>query len=189
MLRKFVLIMTLLVLAGGAGMFAGEGEVEAWMELGRPGEHHKHIARMEGAWEVEARFWYTADSKPEVAKGLSTSRLILGGRYLETEYASEVNGMPFTGRGIMGYDRVAGEYVDTWIDSMSTGIMVSRGSCSDDGRVITFEGEYIDPATREKIKIRSVHTFPEKDHFKVEMWNRMPDGAEFKSMELFYTRK
>ena len=189
MLRKLVLIMLLLVLAGGLVLFAGDGEVEAWMEMASPGEHHKHIARMEGKWEVEASFWYTPDTKPQVASGLSTSRFILDGRYLETEYVSEVNGMPFAGRGIMGYDRVAGEYVDIWVDSMGTGIMVMRGSCSDDGRVITLKGEHVDPATRERIKIRSVTSFADDDHFRVEMWNRMPGGAEFKSMELSYTRK
>jgi hypothetical protein len=127
--------------------------------------------------------------EPQVAKGLSTSIFILGGRYLETKYASNVNGMPFAGRGTLGYDRVAGEYVDTWIDNMGTGILVMRGTCSEDGKVLTLHGEHTDPATKETIKARSVTTFDDNGNYLIEMWNLMPDGSEFKSMELAYSRK
>ena len=38
-------------------------------------------------------------------------------------------GMPFTGHGMRGYDNVSGKYWSTWNDSMSTGMMVSEGTC------------------------------------------------------------
>ncbi len=198
MVKKPVLIMLLLALAAGSVVLAGEeptpeeqgqAAFDAWMKLAAPGEHHKHFARMEGFWEVEATFWYAPGMEPQVTKGLSTNILILGKRYLETKYASEVNGMPFAGRGTLGYDRIAGEYVDTWVDNMGTGVLMMRGSCSDDGKVITLHGEQMDPATKENIKARSVTTFSEDGNYLIEMWNLMPDGSEFKSMELAYTRK
>jgi hypothetical protein len=34
-----------------------------------------------------------------------------------------------------------------------------------------------------------VTTFDDDGNYKIEMWNLMPDGSEFKSMELAYTRK
>ena len=48
-------------------------------------------------------------------------------------------GTPFTGHGMTGYDNVTGKYWSTWTDSMSTGIMVSEGSCDAEG-VCTFIG-------------------------------------------------
>ncbi|MBD3868311.1 MAG: DUF1579 domain-containing protein [Acidobacteria bacterium] len=198
MLRKTTLIMLLVALAAGSVALAGEEKtpeeigqaaLAAWMEMASPGEHHKHIARMEGFWEVKATFWFAPGMEPQVTKGMSTNILILGKRYLETKYASEVNGMPFAGRGTLGYDRIAGEYVDTWIDNMGTGVLIMRGTCSDDGKTITLHGQHMDPATKETIKARSVTTFDEHGNYLIEMWNLMPDGSEFKSMELAYTRK
>ena len=196
--RISTLIMLLVILAAGSAVIAaedptpeeqGQAALDAWMALAAPGEHHKHIAKMAGSWEVTSKFWFAPGLEPQVAKGLSTSIFILGGRYLETKYASEVNGMPFAGRGTLGYDRIAGEYVDTWIDNMGTGVLVMRGTCSDDGKVITLHGEQMDPATREMIRARSVTTFGGDGNYRIEMWNLMPDGSEFKSMELAYTRK
>ena len=53
----------------------------------------------------------------------------LDGRVLIEEVTSSMMGMPFTGHGMTGYDNVTGKYWSTWTDSMSTGLMVSEGTC------------------------------------------------------------
>src|SRR6266436_3027817 len=60
------------------------------------------------------------------------------------EVASTMMGAPFTGHGMTGFDNVTGKYWSTWNDSMSTGVMLSEGTC-DAQKVCTFTGTWNDP--------------------------------------------
>ena len=72
--------------------------------------------------------------------------MLLGGRYLQQEYAGEMMGSPFAGINIIGYDNHTKKYVSVWMDSMSTGIYHFVGTASADGKTITQECSYDDPA-------------------------------------------
>ena len=75
---------------------------------------------------------------------------ILGNRYLEEQYAGSFMGQPFTGLGFQGYDNVAKRYVGTWMDTMSTGMMMSTGTMN--GKVIKSTGSMADPLTGKSSK-------------------------------------
>ena len=55
-------------------------------------------------------------------------------------------GMPFTGYSVSGYDNARKIYVGTWIDSMSTWILNSKGTVDQSGKVFTAYGEMDEPA-------------------------------------------
>ncbi len=76
----------------------------------------------------------------------------------------------------------------TWIDSMSTGIMVSRGTDEADGKIFTFVGEYLDASGKTR-KNKEVMRIQDANKFQAEMFETGPDGKEFKNMEMVYTRK
>jgi hypothetical protein len=97
-------------------------------------------------------------------------------------------GMPFTGHGMTGYDNVTGKYWSTWMDSMSTGLMVSEGSCDDGGKNCTFTGSYNDPI-RGEVTLRMVATWTSPTTETFEMYSPGPDGGEMKMMEILYTKK
>jgi uncharacterized protein DUF1579 len=97
-------------------------------------------------------------------------------------------GMPFTGHGMQGYDNVTGKYWATWNDSMSTGLMVSEGTC-DAKNACTFKGSWNDPVKKTKVTSRMSSRWPSPTTQVFEMYGPGKDGKEFKMMEMTYTRK
>ena len=114
--------------------------------------------------------------------------MIMDGRFLIMEYEGDFMGMPFKGLGIEGYDNLKQKHVQTWVDSLGTMVMVSEGSCSNGGKVRTVSSEFMDPMTGRMTKARQVLTVKSDDEHLWEMYTSMPDGSEFKVMEIAYRR-
>ncbi len=164
--------------------------MEAYMKAATPGEPHKLLASFVGTWEARTKFWMDPTKPPEVGVGTAKWKSLFGGRYfmLDWDGKSEMMG-PFQGLGISGYDNVAKKYVDVWMDSMSTGMMFSWGSPDASGKVITYEGEYHDPMTGQKKKLRSVLRIVSDTEMTFEMFDKGPDGKEFRNAEIVYHKK
>ena len=92
----------------------------------------------------------------------------------------------FTGRGTTAYDNGTGEYVQTWLDSMSTGIMTSKGKSTDD-KTIEVKGESTDPLTKQKVSFRTVSKFVDENTHEMEMFESK-GGEERKLMKIVYKR-
>ena len=99
------------------------------------------------------------------------------------------DGQRFEGSGIAGCDNIKKEYTSVWVDNMSTMIMATEGTCDESGKVLTYSGEYPDPITDKTVKTKSVLRIVNHDRHVVEMYQQDPDGKEFKSMEITYTRR
>lgn len=163
--------------------------MEAYAKAAAPGPQHKMLATMAGSWEFTAKMWPAPGAPAEEMKGTAERKMILGGRYLQEEASGQVSGMPFHGSGLNGYDNVQGKYVGTWIDSMGTGISHSAGTADATGRVITYDREEFDPLTKAKSKGRDVLHIVNDDKQVIEFHKLLPDGKEYKMMEIVFTRK
>jgi hypothetical protein len=164
-------------------------EMEAYEKLNQPGPHHKLLASLAGSWTFTAQLWM-APGQPAVEwKGTAERKMILGGRFLEERAIGEFGGQPFHGLGLNGYDNAQGKYVGTWMDSMTTGIMSSVGTADSTGKVITYEREEFDPLTKTKSKGRDILRIVGDDKEVLEFHKLLPDGKEYKMMELVFTRK
>jgi hypothetical protein len=158
-----------------------------FLKLNAPGEHHAHMKQLAGDWDCDVEMRMTPEQPWQKSKGKTHSETLLDGRYLGAEFSGDMMGMPFKGMSLMGYDNMKKKYFTAWIDSMSTGIMLFEGKC-DGGKVFTFTGEYEDPMTKRKSKIRQVTTVASPDKHTFE-WYETPDGGkEFKSMTITYTK-
>ena len=115
-------------------------------------------------------------------------QMLYDGRIMVEDYESEFMGMPFTGRGMTGYDNVSGKYWSTWMDSMSTGLMFSEGTCDDQGSC-TFTGSYNDPILEGPKKVRMVTRWTSPTTQVFEMHTAGKDGKEMMMMEMTYTKK
>src|SRR6476646_4676177 len=102
----------------------GQAELEAFMKLSQPGEHHAHLKQMVGTFDVDMEIVAAPGAPPTKSKGSQKSHMLLDGRYLASEYTGDMMGMPFRGMSLMGYDNQKKKYFNAWIDSMSTGILV-----------------------------------------------------------------
>ncbi|MBU0637639.1 MAG: DUF1579 domain-containing protein [Planctomycetes bacterium] len=161
-----------------------------WQELNAKGPEHKHFEAMVGTWDTMSRMWMAPGTEPTISKGTAIFRLMLDGRYIEQVYKCDMFGAPFEGRGIEGYDRFKKKYVSIWMDNMSTGMFVTYGTLDAAGKVFTYYGKADDPMTGEKDKlVKSVAREITDDKVVFEMFGNLPDGTEFKSMEITYTRR
>jgi hypothetical protein len=167
--------------AGGDDMMA------QWIKMNSPNENHEFLAKhLDGSWTCQTSFWMMPGGEPQKSTGTSVNKSILGGRYVHADFSGDMMGQPFSGVGIYTYNNATKEYENLWIDSVSTGLMLTKGAR--DGNKINWTNEYTDPMTGAKRTSRSVTTFGENT-FTHEMFENGPDGKEFKTLELVYTKQ
>lgn len=163
-------------------------QMAAWMKYANPGEAHGFLRRLEGSWEAKATFWMKPGDPPVESTGRTASKLILGGRFLQTTYDSDMMGQPFQGMAIDGYDNLNEKYVGIWMDTMGTMMMVFEGSVDRTGNVREMFAEYKNPMDGKMTKTKGVTTIVSDDEHRYEGWNSGPDGEFYKSMEVVYKR-
>ena len=160
---------------------------DAWMKFATPSEGHRKLEGMAGTWDAEVTTWM--GPQPEKAKGVAENRLVLGGRFLEQRFKGEMMGQPFEGLGYTGYDNHKKKYVGTWMDNMSTAVMVSEGTYDASGKVMTSTATMDDFMTGKKADLRLVSTTISPDEELFEMFGPDPTGKEVKQMEIRYRRR
>ena len=162
--------------------------MEAYEKAGAPGPQHAALAREAGTYDIAIRSWMAPGAPPVEDKGTATRAMTLDGRVLTENVQATMNGKPFTGHGMQGYDNVTGRAWSTWNDSMSTGLMVSDGSC-DAQNACTFTGSWNDPVTKGKVNARMTTRWTSPTVQVFEMYTAGPGGKEAKMMEMTYTKR
>ena len=162
--------------------------MQAYQQAGTPGTQHAGLAKTAGTYDLAIQSWMTPGAEPTSETGTATRAMILGDRVMTEKVEATMHGQPFTGHGMTGYDNVTGKHWSTWNDNMSTGLMVSEGTCDDAG-ACSFTGSWHDPVSKQEVSARmTTHwTSPTVEVF--EMYGPGPDGKEHKMMEMTYTRR
>ena len=198
--RQWTLVLCAGLLTGAAGAQdtkpAGQpamsaeqkAMMEAWAAASAVGESHKRLLGMEGTWDAEVSMWMAPGQPPTKSMGTSVNKPILGGRWIEQRFTGTAMGQPFHGIGYTGYDNTKKRYVSTWMDDMSTALMVSEGTFDAAGKVMTSTSTMMDPMTGKPMQSKGVMRIVDNDHHVYEMWESH-DGKENKSMEIHYRRK
>ncbi|MBX3389552.1 MAG: DUF1579 domain-containing protein [Phycisphaeraceae bacterium] len=166
-------------------------DMQACMEAGTPGEQHKVLASGAGKWNGKNQMWMAPDTPPMASECVATITPIMDGRYTKCEITGDMPGMgPFTGFGIYGFDNVSKQYVSSWIDNMSTGMLQGTGELSENGKVLTWNYTYNCPITKKQTPMREVETITGPNSKTLEMWGIDPkSGKEFKMMKIDFTRQ
>ncbi|HZF98871.1 MAG TPA: DUF1579 domain-containing protein [Pseudoxanthomonas sp.] len=160
----------------------------AYQKAGAPGPEHARLAKMAGSYDFVVRTWQTPGAPPTTDTGTAVRRMTLGGRVMVEETSAQMMGQPFSGVGMHGYDNVSGKHWATWNDSMSTGVMLSEGTCDAQG-ACTYTGSWNDPITKGRVTARMTSRWTGTDTEVFEMHGPAPDGKEMKMMEITYTRR
>jgi hypothetical protein len=163
--------------------------MEAWEKFATPGEGHKSLAGMVGTWDAEVTTWMEPGAPPTKSKGTSENRMTLGGRWVEQRFKSEMMGQPFEGVGYTGYDNLKKKYIGTWMDTMSTSVMMSEGTWDAAGKVMTSTSTMDDPMTGKASTVKMTTTIVTPDHHMFEMWGPGPDGKVAKQMQIDYRKR
>jgi hypothetical protein len=162
--------------------------IKNWMAFMQTGENHKLLQTREGTWDLKVKMW-TDPSQPAIeSQAICVGKMIMGGRFLEESVKGEFSGSPFEGTGIIGYDNGAKKFVSTWIDNMSTGIMMAEGTFDAAKWSFEYKTSYTDPMTHKPGKGRSVERMINENSWVVESFKLLPDGKEYKDMEITYQR-
>jgi hypothetical protein len=161
--------------------------MEAWKAYMTPSEGHKKMEPMIGSWTAKTTSWMAPGAPPMESMGEASMKWILGGRYVQQDFKSTFMNQPFEGIGIFAFDNATKQYVSSWIDSMSTGLMLMKGKEDAKGKLVQ-TGAFDDFMTKKPVKMKSAVTWKDADTMLFEMWSEA-EGKMFKSMEIVYSRK
>lgn len=162
---------------------------QAMIAYATPGEMHRMLASADGKWDADVTSWWSPDGPPQKSKGVSTNKMVLGGRYQESTFSGSFGGMPFEGKGTVAYDNTKKVFVSSWMDNMGTGLMIMEGPYDPATKTISFAGTMTDPTTGKECKVREIMTFTDDKHQKMEMFAAPAGQKEYKTMEILFTKK
>jgi len=165
-------------------------DMEKCMNAGTPGPMQAWLCTQAGVWKGKSTMWPGPGMEPMQMECVDTAKVILDGRYIDFVWSGDMPGMgPFEGRGVVGFDNVTSQFVGTWIDTMSTGMMVGTGKLSDDKKTMNWTYTYNCPITGKQATLRQVETFNGPDSKKFEMFMTDPiSKKEYKAMSVDLVR-
>jgi hypothetical protein len=152
-----------------------------------PGALHKKMVGLAGSWEVDVTYVLNDGERKGTAR--CESHWILGGRFLQQEYSSNFMGKPFTVLQLLGYDNQKKKTIELMMDNLSTSVLHNEGSISDDGKVITNEGESLDHQTGKPVKLRTVTTIIDQDHYTLEWFRPGASSKDEKVVSMTHRRR
>jgi uncharacterized protein DUF1579 len=141
---------------------------------------HKNFLPMVGTFACEMRFMMAPGEEPEVSTGTSVNSLILGGRFMKTNFSGEMemfgDKMDFEGFGLLGFDKGKGEYVSSWCDSMTTSLIVASGEPGESGKSISVVGSSQSPMG--EVPMKTVYEIESDDKYTMVFYQAMPGMDE-----------
>jgi hypothetical protein len=165
-------------------------EMKAWMEYAAVNEQHKMLAKSDGSWKADITAWMAKDAPPMKSEGSATNKMIMGGRYQQSNFKGSMMGMPFNGMSLVGFDNAKKVFVSTWIDEMGTGIMKLEGPWDESTKSMTLVGKCVSPANGQEFEMKEVFRIVDDKTQVMEMYG--PDsktGVPYKTMEITFTKK
>ncbi len=177
--------------AAGEEMDAKMKEMMAqWQAYATPNANHKVLDALVGKWTHSGKWWMDPNGPPETFAGTSEIQWIMGGRFLQhTVHGPGDKGHPpFEGLGFTGYDNGSEKYQTFWIDNMGTGMMRGEGTYDASKKELNERGRYSNHVVGSS-DYRGVIRFIDDAHYKYEFYAKDPNGNEFLSMTIDYTRK
>lgn len=160
-----------------------------WASLSQPGPSHKLLDIFVGEWDTRISFWSAPKADPQISRGTSSIRWIVGNRFLQEDFRGRVVDEDLQGLGLMGFDNGSRQFKTVWIDSLNTALAVSYGRYVPDRNLFEMSSEVYDPLIGGTKTVRSAITIISPDKYSFSMIDTAPSGEDFTSMEILYTRK
>jgi Protein of unknown function (DUF1579) len=146
------------------------------------GPEHAKIAEMCGTWDT------VMDIGGQKSNGTAIYTSICDGMWISSNFEGTLDGKPFQGHGVDGFDQVKKEYIGYWFDSMTSFPIVLSGNYDADGKVLTMVGTMPGPAESAQ-KYRSTTEMNGPDQMTFKMYMGAPGGKENLAFTVTYTRR
>jgi Protein of unknown function (DUF1579) len=159
--------------------------------LPKPTAEHERLAKNVGTWDGTIKSWNRGpDSEPTVSQGVEVVKLMPGGLWTQSEFDGKFGDHEFHGCGQSGYDTRKGKYVETWVDSMSTEIMMMEGDYDPASRTLTMYSKGTGPSGKaHDAKMTTRHEGDDIRVFTVSMKSDETKGEYVKLLEITYKRR
>jgi hypothetical protein len=155
--------------------------MKAMTQLATPGPEHAALAKHVGTWRTSYEHKMAPDAPWTQSEGVTTAKMILGGRFLYEDITFNVPNMPpMQGVQIMGFDNLTKEYESHWMDSMSTWMIHSRGKMDSEG-TLELKGMMTDVMGTRAFRM-TMKNLPDGSNF-MEMYDTAPGGGEVLMMK------
>ncbi|MFT7620075.1 MAG: hypothetical protein ACI97A_003732 [Planctomycetota bacterium] len=158
-----------------------------WQDAQPKSSLPEHITSRQGSYTATMKFFEAPGKIAFQVTGTQTNQLICGGLWLEGDLKADMGGTKFHGRSVIGFNPKTKHCSGTWIDSMSSHLMVQSGKLDASGKKLVLKaqvevkGSGLKPARLETIIV---------DKNKYEFYMYILGGEkDFLSMKIEYTRK
>jgi hypothetical protein len=149
-----------------------------------PGPEHEILKRDLGVWDATIEMM-APGMPPTTMTGVETNTL-MAGRWLITEWESDMTGQPFEGRGIAGWDPARKAYVGVWADSMNTELSFSESTFDPETNILAGWMEMPDQMGGKR-KAKTTEEWPDEDSRIVKIY--LPDGSDEPFMTFTYRKR
>ena len=160
-----------------------------WQDYMTPGDIHKMMAKWDGTWSGEVTMWMYPGAPEQKSTSTAVNKMLFNGLYQQSTHTGDMMGMPFNGMSTVAYDIHKKEFVSTWIDNMGSGIMMMKGPWDESTKTITLKGTMMDPGTKADTDVRETFQIIDDNTQEMKMYVMTPEGKEFNTMNIKYTRK
>ena len=187
MIRSLVGLVVSVGLVGAASSARGQDGPP----VPKPTAEHKLLAKEVGTWDATIKSWMGGpDSEPTVSQGVEVVKLMPGGLWLQSEFDGKFGAQEFHGCGQTGYDTKKGKYVGTWVDTMSTEIMIMEGEYDSASHTMTMYSKGTGPSGKAyDAKMTSKYEGDDTRVFTMSMKSDETKGEYVKMMEITYKRR
>lgn len=128
-----------------------------------PEPERKMLMSREGTWDLVMKM------NGLECKGVMTSKMEIGGRWLVGSMETDLGGQKFFGKSLDSYDVGKKKFVGIWCDSMSSAPMIMEGTYDPAKKTMTMIGE--GPGMDGKpTKWRSEDTMPDNNTVNLSMY-------------------
>jgi hypothetical protein len=145
------------------------------------------LAAEAGVWDAEVTFPGRGGQPDQHARGVQTNRLRSNGMWMLNEFS--VDGTPYQGTGVWGWDSATRSYVGVWVDNNEHRVRHDKGVWNAAARRMDWTSEMVQ-ADGKTIPLKFTETWETTERRRFHMVAVSPmTGEEIPLVEIVFTRR